>query len=296
MIVIVWGHTANEFTEILERFNLSFLLQSGRFATGVFLFLSGYGLTLSIKRNKIDWCYAGTRIRKLLFPYLIFWAFYLLASLLTGHFPAHGDICVDFFSLKMPNADTWFFRTILAVYVLYFCLAKFMKRYAGIGMTLLIALYVAVLIYYDVPSWWWNTILCFPVGIFYASCPGVRRGIPVVYFFLWGGLFVVLYKFSPAAFLREIFTPVIVVFIFAHLSPKVCIRYKFPIISYIGTNSLYMYLMEAIPIDYMSSDEVGCVVYVVGGIVMTVVLTYCGKLVENYMMASGRVVKNLSRK
>ncbi len=141
MIAIVWSHTANEFTEILKEYHVSSLLSSGMYATGIFFFLSGYGLTLSIKRNRIDCDYIRIHIQKLLLPYLIFWLFYILCGLLCGYFPVQSNMCVDFISLKIPNADTGFFRTILALYILYLGLASFLKQYVRL---LFSALYVLI--------------------------------------------------------------------------------------------------------------------------------------------------------
>jgi len=283
MISIVLGHTANEFTDIMKEYHIESLLSAGCFATGIFLFLSGYGLTLSIKRNKIDGGYIGRHIQKLLLPYLVFWLFYFLTGLLCGHFPVHGNIYTDFISLKMPNADTWFFRTILALYILYFIMARFIKQYAGIGITLIITLYVAVLICCGVSSWWWNTIMCFPVGILYANNPKLCRKIPVACLLCGVGLFVLLYKFSPFVLVGTICAPVVLCLICAYLSPYLSVSAKVQILSYIGTNSLYMYFMEEIPIDYLISNEVGFVIFVFGGIGITIVLTYLGKSVETYI-------------
>ncbi len=44
-----------------------------------------------------------------------------------------------------------------------------------------------------------------------------------------------------------------------------------------------MYFMETLPIDYMVSGEVGFVVFVIGGIAISIALTYVGKYVESCM-------------
>ena len=63
MIMIVVSHTVNEFTELLIQYHLNSIWICGKFATGIFFFLSGYGLTLSIKRNKVDSVYIFRHIR-----------------------------------------------------------------------------------------------------------------------------------------------------------------------------------------------------------------------------------------
>jgi len=283
MIAIVWSHTANEFTEILKEYHVSSLLSGGMYATGIFFFLSGYGLTLSIKRNKVDRGYIRIHLQKLLLPYLIFWLFYILSGLLCGYFPVQGNIWVEFISLKIPNADTWFFRTIFVLYILYFSLARFIKRYAGIGITLIITVYVAVLICCGVSPWWWNTIICFPLGILYAGNPQLCRKIPLAYLLGFVVLFVFSYKFLSVSFVGAICSPAILCLICAYISPRFSIPANIPVLTFIGTNSLFMYFMETLPIDYLDSGKVGFVVFVIGGIAITIALTYLGKYVEPYV-------------
>lgn len=42
-----------------------------------------------------------------------------------------------------------------------------------------------------------------------------------------------------------------------------------------------MYFMEAIPIDFMDANDAGFFIYVVGGIIATIILTYIGTYIES---------------
>lgn len=282
MMMILFSHTANEFTDLLAQYHLNGMLVCGRFATGIFFFLSGYGLTLSVHRNRIDSSYVCRHLRNLLCPYIIFWLFYFLTGLCAGHFPsAHALLFADFLLLKMPDADAWFFRTILGVYIVYFAMARFMKPYSGTGVAVLIVLYVSVLVISGVSDWWWNTVLCFPVGILYANYPHVlSKRLPLKGFVVIACLFVVCYRFVPFHLVRAILPPVICCLFFASLSLRVSVPKKESVIGFMGRNSLYVYFMEAIPIDYMDSEEVGLSVFVLGSMLATLVLTCVGKSVE----------------
>lgn len=284
MLMIVFSHTANEFKDTLANYNIDSLLLCGQFATGLFLFLSGYGLTLSIKRNKIDHNYISKHFRRLFYPYFIFWLFYIIVGLLHGGFRNDNDLLLEFLFLKMPNTDTWFFRTILVIYVLYFSLAKISKPNASIYMAIVIVIYTIILICYEVPSWWWNTICCFPVGILFANTPKLCTQIPIAGLFILGILFVILYKYPPTVYIGAISTPIIFCLCCAYLSPKIIMPENIPVISYIGTNSLYMYFMETIPIDYFAANKTGFTMFVFGGILVTIALTYLGKFTETHIL------------
>ena len=292
MLSIVFGHTANEFTEILTKYNIAGILYLGRFATGIFFFLSGYGLTLSIMRNRIDRFYIGRHMRGLLLPFVIFWLFYFLTGLCAGSFPCGDAPYLDFLSLKMPGTDTWFFRTIIGIYVLYFCLAKISKPFAYKCMAAIIVLYVLTLAYFHVTAWWWNTILCFPIGIIYASNQSLRRKIPIIGVISLFVLFVILQKTAPFSFLGEISAPIACSLFFAYLSPVATVVRKVPVITFIGTNSLYVYFMEAIPIDYLNSNKASFAMFVFGCIAITVILTYSGKYLEKWGISKAKMLYN----
>lgn len=67
----------------------------------------------------------------------------------------------------------------------------------------------------------------------------------------------------------------------AYASPR--IRFRLSILSWIGANSIYVYLMEAIPMDYMNSQEVGILMFVLGGIGITLVLSHFGRGIERFI-------------
>lgn len=284
MIVIVFCHTANEFPHILHHYHLGALLLGGRYATGVFFFLSGYGLTLSINRNKIDLKYIGRHLSKLLVPYLFFWIFYFLIGILIGSNVVDITLLEDFLQLKMPNADAWFYRTILAIYIVYFCLSTYTKEHAPTTMCILILLYTVTLIYFNVDSWWWNTICCFPLGILFAHIKKIRCKIAPVWLATFFFLFFILHKLSAQFTLATIATPIVLCLCCAYLSQYYKTPRNLPIFSFIGANSLYIYLMEAIPIDYMQPQQVGFFVYVIGGFIITILLSYIAHFLQSKLL------------
>lgn len=280
MIFIIFSHTANEFETILSTYKLESLLQAGWIATGVFFFLSGYGLTLSMERNIIDRAYILKHLKKLFIPYFIFWFLYIISGLIAGYFPTQENLVISFLSFKMPDTDSWFLRTILAIYLFYMLIAKYQKKYAGFIMTIMIVLYTGTLIICDVAGWWWNTICCFPAGIAFAQIPQLQRPTSWIGFILLGISVIICYK---TPIIGSVAIPVLFSIICAKLSiqirnPK---QWHFPILSFIGTNSLYMYLLESIPIYFFDAKKMGFTAYIIGSIITTIALTYLGKSMEN---------------
>lgn len=283
MIAIVFAHTANEFNDILASLHITSVWLCGRYATGVFLFLSGYGITLSLRRNNIDARYVARHFRNLLLPYILFWVFYMVTGVLSGYLPTEENILADILMMKMPNTDTWFFRTILGLYLLYFAIWKLTARHSGLYISIIIIIYVTILAIRGTDSYWWNTILCFPTGILFASKPILRRRIPFFILMLLVCLVFVFQKYMPIVFISEIGTPIFCCLVCAYLSTIVSPLPNVPVVSFIGKNSLYMYLMETIPVDYLQSQQVGFIIFVFGGIIITVILTYMGKSFEKLL-------------
>lgn len=287
MIMIVIGHTANEFPEILAQYHIGGILMCGRYATGIFLFLSGYGLTCSIRNKKINRNYVVRHMQNLLVPYIVFWLFYIVVDISVHNFHA-APICLykEFIFLKMPYVDTWFFRTIVGIYIIYFLWARFRKRVAETGMAITVIVYVAILVGSGVGQWWWNTILCFPLGILFAvHTPSLRaRDIRWVTLVALLFLFIISQKYIPNQFLKAIIPPLLCCLFFAFLSLKIRIHKEHRALTFIGKNSLYMYLMEAIPIDNIDSEAMGLPLYVICSIAATLVLTFLGKRMETFAL------------
>lgn len=282
MILIVFAHTANEFPEVLAQYHLSSILICGRYATGIFLFLSGYGLTLSIRNNEIDKGYVVKHLKNLLVPYVVFWLFYIIADCVINGFSISFNLYKEFLFLKMPYVDTWFFRTILGIYIVYFLWAKFCKQYVATVMAISVIVYMVILVCLGMDSWWWNTILCFPLGILIAVRPSflkVRdmRWTTLAILLL---LFILSHKYMPSQTLQAIIPPLFCCLFFACLSLKIRITKARTTLAFIGKNSLYMYLMEEIPIDCIRPESLGLPLYVACCLSATVVLSYIGKKTE----------------
>lgn len=282
MLLIVFAHTANEFPLLLQEWHLGSIYLLGRYATGIFFFLSGYGLTLSLSRSDVGRTYIVRHLRNLLLPYLIFWLFYLAAGLLAGHFATRSPLLKEFLSLKIPNVDTWFLRTILAIYLIYMMAARFAKPHAATIVSTTVVAYTILAASLGIDGWWWNTILCFPLGILFARRPKLSqiRCTPLVPVALLV-LLVTFQRFVPLHFFEETCPPVVCCLIFAYLSTKVKVSQKKSVMVFIGRGSLYMYLMEAIPGHYIDSADIGFPLYVAGCILITILLTYAGKKLEN---------------
>ena len=124
---------------------------AGYLSSALFFMISGYGLFLSIEKNKpLSRKYIVMHLSKLLFPLL----FALIVAVV--------------FSFR--NNDTlntyWFFKVIFALYLASFILSRIVPKVSVLVLTiwLLVIIYIILgELYLD--KMWYNSILAFPTGM-----------------------------------------------------------------------------------------------------------------------------------
>ncbi|MBO7427066.1 MAG: acyltransferase family protein [Clostridiales bacterium] len=169
--------------EMLPFFNYYYY---GILAVAFFFFSSGFGL---LKRWMTDDTYIKGFMRRRIFtvlvPFFICNYIYLTDALLHnirsgGHFHPIEVVC-SFFGVFLINNQMWFAVEIMILYLIFrIVFAKIKKPLHGIIiMTAAVIVMViiglllghsnsAVMSYWFMGEWWYNTILMFPLGMLYA--------------------------------------------------------------------------------------------------------------------------------
>ena len=179
ILIIVMGHASSSATDPLMQTaawqtftDATRYWEWGTWGTGVFFLLSGYGMTLSLDRlGRTTWTYAGRKLWKLLEAYLLLWVVYMACIVLLRRDLLTPSLLTDLLSLGMPQGvDAWFFKVILAAYVLMLLLwaVPMNTRWRVVTMGVLAVAYYAVMRQAGAGPWWFNTILCQPLGMWMA--------------------------------------------------------------------------------------------------------------------------------
>ena len=127
MLMIIASHTPfetdNYFYSILQFLGFDYW---GAFGTGLFFLLSGYGMFLSLQRTKeLNLNYFLGKIKKLFIPFFYTWIIYLLLFFILDISKFNIHLIVDFITLSLPlGIDAWFFKVILALYIIIILLFK----------------------------------------------------------------------------------------------------------------------------------------------------------------------------
>lgn len=176
VIIVLFSHIRQYIAYDPSPFNAPFqhfLWEVGQLMVVAFLFYSGYGITFGLK-NKDG--YAKTlpksRILKVFIHFdiavLLFW----VTGLALGKNYPIKRVLLSLIGIDALGNSVWFIFDIIIIYFLTFIVFTFAKKHMIAGtavLTLLsIGATVAIYLWKKEQNWWYDTIMCFPLGMWYA--------------------------------------------------------------------------------------------------------------------------------
>ena len=168
--------------------------------TGVFLFLSGFGMFFSLRRNRLSGrAYIRSKFIRLFIPYLWLWAVSLIIYILYDSSQLTPRLLTSFLSLDIPPAnEAWFYKVIIGLYALSIVIFKAFSN----PRTCVLAVSSVCVAYYCLANyvlgmnpWWFITVLNFPSGMLTALFYDKLRHIQPVYVILPGTLLFALLQY-----------------------------------------------------------------------------------------------------
>lgn len=137
----------------------------------MFFFYSGYGIMKSVE-NKGDKYVKGFFLRRFL-PLYIYFAFivliYLIRGLCLGNQYDWSKILLSFVGWENVGNEHWYMFVIFVLYIflmVVFLMPKLSLMWKNVIFTLL-SCGLVVLLYFTKGQLWYNTLLCFPLGMWY---------------------------------------------------------------------------------------------------------------------------------
>lgn len=250
MLSIVIGHIVQMLIPsnfLFYKQLLFFLCQINIIFVGCFFFFSGYGNYLSVK--KIDSIQSKLLkiFRKIYRIYFVFGGALILYILLYSLFHSGYSFVniSNFFyfisTITIPGLTMWYLKVQVFLYLLFMISVLFFK-YSDLISFVFVVISIILAIFFKIPPLWWQTILCFPLGIFVAhhlsllkknSNPKIKIIIVLLV------IFSVLLFFSPNTISRIIMAlsgTSLVVLISYFSSPKNAV------LEFLGKNSIQLYI------------------------------------------------------
>lgn len=252
--------------------------------TGVFLFLSGFGMFFSLRRNRLSGrAYIRSKFIRLFIPYLWLWAVSLIIYMLYDSSLLTPRLLTSFLSLDIPPAnEAWFYKVIIGLYVLSIVIFKVFSnpRACVLAVTSVCVAYYCLANYVlGMDPWWFITVLNFPSGMLTALFYDKLRHIQPVYVILPGTLlFALMQYFHPNPTISSLlFSAVMINAVrYVNISNRM--------LGYIGTNSLLFYFLEEPAIDYLAIPAAfSFYSYSIAAVLATLLLVFLCRRAGNLM-------------
>lgn len=250
MLSIVIGHIVQMLIPsnfLFYKQLLFFLCQINIIFVGCFFFFSGYGNYLSVK--KIDSIQSKLLkiFSKIYRIYFVFGGALILYILLYSLFHSGYSFVniSNFFyfisTITIPGLTMLYLKVQIFLYLLFMISVLFFK-YSDLISFVFVVISIILAIFFKIPPLWWQTILCFPLGIFVAHHLSLFKNfsnskIKIIIVLLV--IFSVLLFFSPNTISRIIMAlsgTSLVVLISYFSSPKNAV------LEFLGKNSIQLYI------------------------------------------------------
>ena len=169
-IYVIFHHLCTYFADVYPSF--LFFECVGFLMVGMFFFISGYGLMYGVK-NKTDYLkeFFTKRLITILVPYYIINLFYIYSK----HFI--GILDKKYIILSIFGYHLWYVMAIIILYIgFWICFKIFGNKKGIIAMSISTIMYIVILYVLnrffgktDFGLWWYNSILCFVLGMWYCN-------------------------------------------------------------------------------------------------------------------------------
>lgn len=291
MLMIIISHTHNgypvEETGFFFPHWLNYLCIElwGAMGVGIFFFLSGYGLFLALDKRQgaITQEYVLSKVSRLLEPYIIYWVVEIITLLLIDRNQLSLHLFRELITFSIhPDIENWFFKTIVPAYIVIFSLFKSGIGHKGkiLSLFVICLAYILIMRMAGFGLWWYNTILCFPLGAFVAYNKGFFENLhPLIVCPLCVILILVLHFIH---FNSIVFN---ILFVFFSIYSIRIININNRLLYFIGLNSFLFYFIECPVMDEIvmfsyANYPLYCMLSVLGTFIISWICLKCVRMIK----------------
>lgn len=273
------------------------LLFAGPIAVSVFFFVSGYGLMKSFK-TKEGYLnnFINHRILPILIQFLIMNILYYIFRLIIGDGYSVIEFLKSFINGKTTMYYGWYILEIIVLYIVFYIACKvFNKKHNNIVLFTLFATIIMNIIMYiaGYDTCWYRSNLCLTMGMFTAlkehkinKLISKRKALSIFVLSITFVIGFILCQFIDNRILNCIlFQLTLLVLQLDIYAVLIKFSFKGKIINWLGKNSLYIYILQAIPIYFMKYVYMINNPYLYTFIVInaTIILAYIYKGIEKFI-------------
>ena len=221
----------------------------------MFLFYSGYGIMESIKRKGIDYIKGlpKKRILKVLFEFDIAVVIFFILGIILGEKFGKLQILLSLVGWDSLGNSNWFIFAIIITYMFtYLSFMIFKDKHIGgaVLVTIFSVLYIYIMKHFK-QMYWFNTILCYPLGIWFSlyrkQIDDIFKKYKITYWLslialivVYNRLFYYRYMIRVYVVYAMIFSAIVILF-----TMKITINNK--ILNWLGKYTFEIYMLQRIP-------------------------------------------------
>ena len=260
ILVVIMHHLSQ--SETYDFFAFNYLAKIGYIASGLFFFISGYGLMLShINKNNYKKGFIRKRLMKMVIPFfLVLYIYYVFCYFGKISF----DKIIDFNNGMTFLPFSWFAIEIIMWYlVFYLCMILFDRNYKGILLSLFVfcVFFIVACKKKDYGSWWYNSCFMLPLGgTYYLFREKINYLLTKNYRILLiaSVLCIVILYFVPLSSALRMLLGVVYLLLILLIMTKVIFKENMKII---GKYSYYIYLIHGVVLTLLINMHLNEFVY-----------------------------------
>lgn len=230
----------------------------GSWGVGLFLIVSGYGLTCSYYNNGLD-NFLKKRVVTVLIPYALVMLLWIVIDYISGERYSILTICTSLLGIntKSPIEKTmWYISYLFLWYALFYTSFKFIKTKKYNLISMFLCSFIIILLY-KLGLWTSKTaahiyVFCFPIGVLLGILSNVKVNLKFKKYLIWCTIINLVVFICTAMTMKSGLLVMInvlsfsltIVLLISLLNIK---RYR--IIEFIGELSFYLYLFEGAFLD-----------------------------------------------
>lgn len=243
---------------LLSRAFLFVNAQVGQWIVAMFLFYSGFGIMESIKKKGLP--YVHTIPRKRILTTLINFdiavaLFAVIALFLHKDYPLMTYL-LSFIGWEAVGNSNWYIFVIILCYLMvYLCFrtAEDGEYTMGAVICFFLLCISAFFLSRVKPSWWYDTILCFCVGIFYSLWREHIETILQKYYWLILSILTIALVCLRAYFVGLAYNGYCIIFCFFVVMLTMKFRINNSVLIWSGNNLFPLYIYQRVPMIILSS-------------------------------------------
>lgn len=283
-IIIVFFHHFSDYVVLSNNLDIYFykvIALIGQLMVTSFLFFSGYGIYESIK-NKAR--YVDNLFVKRFIPIYIDWfialLLFVITNILVGNNLSISKVLLSLTGwVSIGNSNWYMFATFVFYLLIIICFKICKSNRTGLYLFTIMVIIFIVAMSFLKPSWWYNTLLCFPLGMWYSY---EKKNIDSILFksnkqyllivtSLFTG-FALLYASKKFISNGIYFNLIACSFILLVVSVCAKIECKSKIFTFFGKNLFWMYILQRIPMIILKGKITNIYIYFGACFIITVLM------------------------